>query len=270
MSQQANIADYAIDSGDDNPKGGSKADNQDEEIEEAVYVEKILDKKMGDDGTVYYKVRWQGHDDDEATWEPEENLFNLEEMINEFDKKYKKKNRAPSSSDEEEIRGQKQSKKQKTGHNQSKITDFNKKEKTSVGKNLPVTGSLRYKDKPKEILAIRTMSEPGIFLFRVKWERRRSGEVPGDSYVSSEDFMKYDPRFLLEFYHSKIKFKNLEKALEKKLGSKSPSKNWDQSLDGNLGEKKAGKSPLGKSPIGKSPSGTELGKGNVKHVDFKA
>eukprot|EP00331_Platyophrya_macrostoma_P018646 CAMPEP_0176466836 /NCGR_PEP_ID=MMETSP0127-20121128/38127_1 /TAXON_ID=938130 /ORGANISM="Platyophrya macrostoma, Strain WH" /LENGTH=251 /DNA_ID=CAMNT_0017860075 /DNA_START=41 /DNA_END=797 /DNA_ORIENTATION=- len=251
MSQQANIADYAIDSGDDNPKGGSKADNQDEEIEEAVYVEKILDKKMGDDGTVYYKVRWQGHDDDEATWEPEENLFNLEEMINEFDKKYKKKNRAPSSSDEEEIRGQKQSKKQKTGHNQSKITDFNMKES-------PFTGSLRYKDKPKEILAIRTMSEPGIFLFRVKWERRRSGEVPGDSYVSSEDFMKYDPRFLLEFYHSKIKFKNLEKALEKKLGSKSPSKNWDQSLDGNLGEN------------GKSPSGTELGKGNVKHVDFKA
>ena len=38
-------------------------------------------------GSVEYRVLWNGWGKDQATWEPEENLENVQEMIDEFNRK---------------------------------------------------------------------------------------------------------------------------------------------------------------------------------------
>jgi hypothetical protein len=53
-------------------------------------VESIIDKKkIGNKWK--YKVKWLGYSDEESTWEPIENLENVKEMLEEFEKEYAKK-----------------------------------------------------------------------------------------------------------------------------------------------------------------------------------
>lgn len=52
-------------------------------------VEKILDKKMKGD-TVEYKIKWKGYSMKDCTWEPVENLRNIEDMVIAFDKNFQK------------------------------------------------------------------------------------------------------------------------------------------------------------------------------------
>ena len=42
------------------------------------------------------------------------------------------------------------------------------------------------------------------FYFLVEWERRSDGTKPENSHVSNEEFKTYAPRFLFEFYESKL------------------------------------------------------------------
>jgi len=63
-------------------------DNSEDEL---YNVEKILDKKKVG-GKVLYKVKWEGYDIDQCTWEPLKNLFNVQKFINEYEKKHKQSN----------------------------------------------------------------------------------------------------------------------------------------------------------------------------------
>ena len=38
-------------------------------------VERILNKRILDNGETEYFLKWFGYDEDDATWEPEENVF---------------------------------------------------------------------------------------------------------------------------------------------------------------------------------------------------
>jgi chromobox protein 1 len=38
-------------------------------------VERILNKRILDNGEIEYFLKWFGYDEDDATWEPEENVF---------------------------------------------------------------------------------------------------------------------------------------------------------------------------------------------------
>eukprot|EP00833_Pecoramyces_ruminatium_P009141 jgi/Orpsp1_1/1183173/evm.model.c7180000084178.2 len=58
--------------------------------EEEYEVEAILDKKKKKGG-IYYKIKWLGYD--EITWEPECNLENARELVENFEKEYNKKNK---------------------------------------------------------------------------------------------------------------------------------------------------------------------------------
>ena len=122
------------------------------------------------------------------------------------------------------------------GRHKTKESKHDQKEKKGERKRsrkLPSIGHLKYKDTPKEILAVRTMTKPGVVLFRVRWGQRQNGDTPTESYVSSEDFMKYNPRFLLAFYQSKIKFRVPEREKE---NPPSEKKSQNQELDGGLYE----------------------------------
>ena len=59
--------------------------NQDDDIE--YEVEEITGKKISKKG-IFYKVKWKGYSSSESTWEPKENLTNVEELIEEFEKNY--------------------------------------------------------------------------------------------------------------------------------------------------------------------------------------
>ena len=52
---------------------------------EVLEVEKILDRIYGDDGILYYKIKWKGYSEDETTWEPLDNLADCQDKIREFD-----------------------------------------------------------------------------------------------------------------------------------------------------------------------------------------
>jgi len=61
-------------------------------------VEKILDKRIDENGQTEYFLKWFGYDDDDATWEPEENVF-CKDLIELYErnqqivrKKFKKNN----------------------------------------------------------------------------------------------------------------------------------------------------------------------------------
>jgi len=61
-------------------------------------VEKILDKRIDENGQTEYFLKWFGYDDEDATWEPEENVF-CKDLIELYErnqqivrKKFKKNN----------------------------------------------------------------------------------------------------------------------------------------------------------------------------------
>ena len=61
-----------------------EVDDDEEEEEEEYEVEKILDRMYGEDGVLYYKVKWIGFPEDQCTWEPLGHLQCVDK-IREFD-----------------------------------------------------------------------------------------------------------------------------------------------------------------------------------------
>lgn len=48
-------------------------------------VEKILNRRTVDNGQVEYFLKWFGYDEDDATWEPEENVF-CKDLIEQYER----------------------------------------------------------------------------------------------------------------------------------------------------------------------------------------
>ena len=212
-------------------------DNRSNEEETVYYVERILDKKF-EKGKKFYLVKWQNFPEESATWEPEENLINLTEMIEAFERKLRKQKKKTNNDGEAYFDDRDQTisrKKQKESDGSARTREYRREEANTKGREPPVIGHLRYGDKPQEIVSIRTMNDPDMVLFRVRWHKRRSGIVPTESYVSNKDFMKFNPRFLLAFYQSKIRLRPFDNSQQM------------DTEDGNRGvqeEKKAEENPL--------------------------
>ena len=73
-------------------------------------VEKIIDKRVNK-GIIEYKVKWVGWSVNSATWEPEENVANVNLMVKEFNKKLKLEEILNKNNDTMKKKTQDQSKK---------------------------------------------------------------------------------------------------------------------------------------------------------------
>ncbi|XP_074626287.1 uncharacterized protein LOC141884405 isoform X2 [Acropora palmata] len=69
-----------------------------ESLDDIYEVERILDAKRKD-GKMYYKVRWEGYESEEDSWEPMENLITCQELVDKYwelrKEGYKKRGRKP-------------------------------------------------------------------------------------------------------------------------------------------------------------------------------
>ena len=74
------------------------------EIEDFFDVEEILDKKYNArEGKNYYLVKWEGYPPEQNTWEPEENLETIPDLVEQFEKKYQNKLKQAKKQREEKL-----------------------------------------------------------------------------------------------------------------------------------------------------------------------
>ena len=180
--------------------------NQDDDIE--YEVEEITGKKISKKG-IFYKVKWKGYSSSESTWEPKENLTNVEELIEEFEKNYnspqtpdKKKKlcprskkpastsmvnrvrgRTPCSDDEDDVKF---------------ISKENKKIK-SIDVNLEKV------DKKKVIIQINAVKFIGDELFA--YVVLQEGKEKKERLISTKELVELDAPKLVKYYESKIALK---------------------------------------------------------------
>ena len=180
--------------------------NQDDDIE--YEVEEITGKKISKKG-IFYKVKWKGYSSSESTWEPKENLTNVEELIEEFEKNYnspqtpdKKKKlcprskkpastsmvnrvrgRTPCSDDEDDVKF---------------ISKENKKIK-SIDVNLEKV------DKKKVIIQINAVKFIGDELFA--YVVLQEGNEKKERLISTKELVELDAPKLVKYYESKITLK---------------------------------------------------------------
>lgn len=43
-------------------------------------------------------------------------------------------------------------------------------------------------------------------MLTIHWKQRKNGSTPQDSIFSNKEIFKYNPRFLADYYESKLKF----------------------------------------------------------------
>ncbi|CAB3402418.1 unnamed protein product [Caenorhabditis bovis] len=79
----------------------SKRSKEESPLEDNVYiVEKILNKRTLKNGKTEYLIKWNGFENDDSSWEPEENL-SCQAMILEFEKAKKDEKRSKKKENEE-------------------------------------------------------------------------------------------------------------------------------------------------------------------------
>ena len=140
-----------------------------------------------------YLIKWKGYSINESTWEPEEALFTIRDLIEEYDiycdKKVKKSKRK-----------YKNLKNEKSDNKLNKMIDIKEEEKKDEREN----------NKPYFLLDNSINKILGIKLEKNKLigivERRdEEGKVYTEK-ISTEDIRKTNPWILVDFYESKITF----------------------------------------------------------------
>jgi len=190
-------------------------------------IEKILARKKSKKHGYLYKIKWQGHPESEASWEPRENLSRVPEMVEDFIKSLEEKGESSDESDneEEEKGSEPNKKKEKTPKKEPKEKKKNKnpgsekipkpkkklktEKDTAPAQNIkPKYGHFQFNDEPEAILKGRKESDCLIFL--VNWKARKDGNVPKPTEMTSLELRRYDKDLLLDYYESKLTFKHVK------------------------------------------------------------
>ena len=72
-------------------KSNAGSGSEGEDFEEAYEVEEIRDKQRGEDDEWLYYVKWVGWESDTNTWEPRAHLEDAKEKLEEFERKWRKR-----------------------------------------------------------------------------------------------------------------------------------------------------------------------------------
>ena len=171
------------------------------------YVEAVRDKKIVN-GEVYYLIKWDGYPESSDTWEPKENLENIQNLIQDFEKKQinnksKNKNKKNISIQKEidlneecSISPEKKKKKSKSHFNKNNSKDkmnFNELICLDLDGFVPET-ILNVKKGEKEILCL------------VSFYERSDGISRDNCWIPTKIISEKFPQILIKFYESKIKF----------------------------------------------------------------
>ena len=188
-------------------------------------VEKIIAKeKIGNE--VRYLVKWENFPEAECTWEPEDNLDNVKDLVDDFNNNINENGREkekPLNIPELQKRKRGRPKKRESKNDNSldsnemktKLDDKRKKEDSSYKEALENKEIIlenrslvpKYeKDIPERIISLRKIDEDLFCL--TKWKCRNDGIQPEDCLVKNSYYKQKYPKLLIEYYESRVRFVN--------------------------------------------------------------
>jgi hypothetical protein len=136
-------------------------------------VEGILKSRTDINLKKQYLIQWEGSDIYEATWENEENLSSIKNLIDDFERRLKNDN----------------------------------KEKEKENKNLIENIMESLEDNiPSKVSSCRMHN--GIILCYVEFSESSYGIIPEPCYVPNKLLKEYFPKILIDFYETKLYFVN--------------------------------------------------------------
>lgn len=170
-------------------------------------VEKVIGKRTKG-GKPLYKVKWEGYPLSQCTWEPIENLQNVLDMVDEYEKSHSttpsskkvpillgKKRKTPDTETPKEIKEKKET---KNHSNKESSTDSKEKERDGV---ICIENDSSSESHNKQYIRVITINKEFKALVEVKKDGLSTEET-----ISTKELRRLNPDILIDFYESKIKF----------------------------------------------------------------
>jgi len=159
-----------------------------EAVPEEYVVEKVVDKKILDDGSITYLIKWEGYPDNENTWEPKENITS-KNLIAQFEKNLKSKEDQEKTNEGKELISEEKT----LTTEESNVTGRRNKRKSSAIENAPSETSeektnTKKENSRKKVLKQEKMAEEDSAAMKVDNSRSRSsskGKQPASANVSN-------------------------------------------------------------------------------------
>lgn len=172
-------------------------------------VEKIIGKRTKG-GKPMYKVKWEGYPLSQCTWEPIENLQNVLDMVEEYDKSHSTassidkdttllgKKRKLFDSDTLKEKKSKETKEKKDNSNKESSNDSKEKEADGV---ICIENDSSSESHHKQYIRVITINKEFKALVEVKKDGLSTEET-----ITTKELRRLNPGILIDFYESKIKF----------------------------------------------------------------
>eukprot|EP00831_Metopus_contortus_P019387 TRINITY_DN18397_c0_g1_i1.p1 TRINITY_DN18397_c0_g1~~TRINITY_DN18397_c0_g1_i1.p1 ORF type:complete len:238 (-),score=71.82 TRINITY_DN18397_c0_g1_i1:198-911(-) len=173
-------------------------------------VEEILDKSVAPNGKVKYKVKWEGFPEEQATWEPVENLSNVPFMIENYEGKLQKKRSLPEGGPSllpEPAKKSLSSKKKSSAKYEEyglDVLDHPVVRKTLKSPYKSDPTPLPIFDTPEKIERVLTIEDK--LVARVVWAQRPDGQRPQSSLVPTSQIRGHVllRKLLIDYYETII------------------------------------------------------------------
>jgi hypothetical protein len=144
------------------------------------YVDKIIGKKTHK-GKTLYLIKWYGYHTNESTWEPPENLKNIQNLIDNFERRISLNNKKQNN----------------------EIGNFERNRIKKIHKHVKVkVYDANECDIPSSILGVKIDKKGKKYL--VNWKRRENGITPQISFVNSAFLRTNFPDLLIDYLESKM------------------------------------------------------------------
>lgn len=176
--------------------------------EEEYTVEDILDKRTNRKGKIEYLVKWENYPVAASTWEPLEHLTNSMDIIRDFEARQAGKEKTEKSLKPTEGNAAAAADKYSStpgNPNKPQNAESSSGSKTEKSEEIQILRDID-DNIPKKINSVKKFE--GELFSLVEWEERSDGLTPDPAYIPSMLLRKLNPKLLIQFYESKIKFVN--------------------------------------------------------------